>query len=198
MVLLNGSANRDERHFPDGDRFDIHREIGRHQSFGYGIHLCLGAALARLEGRVALDEVLQPIPRVGGRLRQGRAGPHVDRAGLGDAAGAHGVRRPHRFTIRRGAPHEHGRHDPGQHRRPHDRAAGHVREPRAQEVARRRPQGGPRGRHRPLGLPGREDQHLLRHVGHGGLAPGGVGLQPRHLHRAAARAASTCTSGCAT
>jgi cytochrome P450 len=62
MVLLNGSANRDERHFPDGDRFDIHREIGRHQSFGYGIHLCLGAALARLEGRVALDEVLNRFP----------------------------------------------------------------------------------------------------------------------------------------
>ena len=58
MVMLNGSANRDERHVPDGDRFDIHRDIGRHQAFGYGIHLCLGAALARLEGRVALDEVL--------------------------------------------------------------------------------------------------------------------------------------------
>ena len=62
MVLLNGSANRDERHFPDGDTFDIHREIGRHQAFGYGIHLCLGAALARLEGRVALDEVLTRFP----------------------------------------------------------------------------------------------------------------------------------------
>jgi cytochrome P450 len=62
MVLLNGSANRDERHFPDGDRFDIHREVGRHQAFGYGIHLCLGMALARLEGRVALDEVLQRFP----------------------------------------------------------------------------------------------------------------------------------------
>ena len=58
MVLLNGSGNRDERRFPEGDRFDIHREIGRHLSFGFGIHLCLGAALARLEGRVALDEVL--------------------------------------------------------------------------------------------------------------------------------------------
>jgi cytochrome P450 len=62
MVLLNGSANRDERHFPDGDSFDIHREIGRHQAFGYGIHLCLGMALARLEGRVALDEVLNRFP----------------------------------------------------------------------------------------------------------------------------------------
>jgi cytochrome P450 len=62
MVMLNGSANRDERHFPDGDRFDIHRDIGRHHAFGYGIHLCLGAALARLEGRVALDEVLTRFP----------------------------------------------------------------------------------------------------------------------------------------
>ena len=62
MVLLNGSANRDDRRFPDGDRFDIHREIGQHLSFGYGIHFCLGAALARLEGRVALDEVLRRFP----------------------------------------------------------------------------------------------------------------------------------------
>ena len=59
MVLLNGSANRDDRRFPDGDRFDVHREIGHHLSFGYGLHFCLGAALARLEGRVALDEVLK-------------------------------------------------------------------------------------------------------------------------------------------
>ena len=44
------------------DRFDIHRDIGRHLSFGFGIHLCLGAALARLEGRVALDEVLNRFP----------------------------------------------------------------------------------------------------------------------------------------
>lgn len=62
MLLLNGSANRDERRFPNGDTFDIRRQIGRHLSFGYGIHLCLGAALARLEGRVALDEVLQRFP----------------------------------------------------------------------------------------------------------------------------------------
>jgi cytochrome P450 len=62
MVLLNGSANRDERHFPDGDSFDIHRTIGHHLSFGYGLHFCLGAALARLEGRVALDEVLERFP----------------------------------------------------------------------------------------------------------------------------------------
>ena len=62
ILLLNASANRDERKFPDGDRFDIHRKIDHHLSFGYGIHFCLGAALARIEGRVALDEVLQRFP----------------------------------------------------------------------------------------------------------------------------------------
>lgn len=62
MLLLNGSANRDDRHFPDGDRFDIRRKLDHHLSFGYGLHFCLGAALARLEGRVALDEVLQRWP----------------------------------------------------------------------------------------------------------------------------------------
>jgi cytochrome P450 len=62
MVVLNGSANRDDRKFPDADRFDVRRDDGSHVSFGYGIHFCLGAALARLEGRVALDEVLQRFP----------------------------------------------------------------------------------------------------------------------------------------
>ena len=62
MLLLNGSANRDDREFADADRFNIHREAGHHVSFGYGIHFCLGAALARLEGRVALDEVLNRFP----------------------------------------------------------------------------------------------------------------------------------------
>ena len=62
MLFLVGSANRDDRQFPDGDRFDIHRNTGGHLTFGYGPHFCLGAALARLEGRVALDEVLQRFP----------------------------------------------------------------------------------------------------------------------------------------
>ncbi|HKY66499.1 MAG TPA: cytochrome P450 [Acidimicrobiales bacterium] len=62
VLLLNASGNRDERKFADGERFDIHRTIDHHLSFGYGIHFCLGAALARLEGRVALDEVLQRFP----------------------------------------------------------------------------------------------------------------------------------------
>ena len=56
------SANRDERQFEDADRFDIHRDLGQHVTFGYGVHFCLGAALARLEARIALDEVLNRFP----------------------------------------------------------------------------------------------------------------------------------------
>ena len=68
MLFLVGSANRDDRRFPDGDRFDIHREmqvnqrLRSHLSFGYGIHACPGAHLARVEGRVALEEVLKRFP----------------------------------------------------------------------------------------------------------------------------------------
>jgi cytochrome P450 len=62
MLLLNASGNRDERKFADPDRFDIRRRIDHHLAFGYGTHFCLGAALARLEGRVALDEVLKRFP----------------------------------------------------------------------------------------------------------------------------------------
>jgi len=62
ILLLTGAANRDERKFPDPDRLDIRRKIERHLSFGYGVHFCLGAALARLEGRIALDEVLDRFP----------------------------------------------------------------------------------------------------------------------------------------
>jgi cytochrome P450 len=61
MLLLNGSANRDEAQYPDADRFDIHRNP-RHLSFGHGLHFCLGSALARMEGRVALEEVLKRFP----------------------------------------------------------------------------------------------------------------------------------------
>lgn len=62
VLFLIGSANHDDRRFPDGDRFDIHREHIKHLSFGVGAHYCLGAALARLEGRVALEEILRRFP----------------------------------------------------------------------------------------------------------------------------------------
>ncbi|ETW22627.1 cytochrome P450 [Mycobacterium gastri] len=58
MLLLNGSANRDEKRFSEPDRYDIRRK-GGHLSFGQGLHFCLGSALARLEARVAFEEVLK-------------------------------------------------------------------------------------------------------------------------------------------
>ncbi len=62
LLLMLASANRDERRFDDPNRFDIHRNTGQLATFGYGAHFCLGAALARLEGRIALDEVLNRWP----------------------------------------------------------------------------------------------------------------------------------------
>jgi cytochrome P450 len=61
MLLLNASANRDEHQFPDPNRFDIHRRSS-HLSFGQGLHFCLGSALARMEARVAFEEVLKRWP----------------------------------------------------------------------------------------------------------------------------------------
>jgi cytochrome P450 len=73
VLLINGSASRDERFFPDADRFDIDRErkVGYNLNFGYGIHSCLGAALARMEGRMALETLLDLIPNY-----------EIDRSGL--------------------------------------------------------------------------------------------------------------------
>ena len=73
VILINGAASRDERFFPDADRFDIDRErkVGYNLNFGYGIHSCLGAALARMEGRMALETLLDLIPRY-----------DIDRSGL--------------------------------------------------------------------------------------------------------------------
>jgi cytochrome P450 len=62
-LMLIGAANRDHRQFPpDGDTFDINREVHAHLGFSVGAHYCLGSALARLEGRVALEEVLKRFP----------------------------------------------------------------------------------------------------------------------------------------
>ena len=62
VLLLTGSAGRDPRAYDDPDRFDVRRHIRNHVSFGYGIHFCLGAALARMEGRIALEETLARYP----------------------------------------------------------------------------------------------------------------------------------------
>jgi cytochrome P450 len=62
VLMIPASANHDDLRFPDGDTFDIHRRDGNSLTFGFGIHLCLGAALARMEGQVALDELLNRFP----------------------------------------------------------------------------------------------------------------------------------------
>jgi cytochrome P450 len=62
VLLLTGSAGRDERKYPDAHRFDVRRHFDHHVSFGYGVHFCLGAALARMEGRIGLEETLRRYP----------------------------------------------------------------------------------------------------------------------------------------
>ncbi len=65
MVLAwIGSANRDETQFPAAETFDIHRMPNRHIAFGHGIHFCLGAPLARLEGKIVLETMLERLPNM--------------------------------------------------------------------------------------------------------------------------------------
>ncbi|MEI7593349.1 MAG: cytochrome P450 [Actinomycetes bacterium] len=63
LLLLTGSAGRDERKYPGADTFDIFRSFDHHVSFGYGVHFCLGAALARMEGRIGIEETLKRYPK---------------------------------------------------------------------------------------------------------------------------------------
>jgi cytochrome P450 len=62
VILVTGAAQHDERVFEEPELFDIHREVERHVGFGFGAHLCVGAALARLETRVAFEELLARYP----------------------------------------------------------------------------------------------------------------------------------------
>ena len=97
VLPMIGSANRDPRHFPDPDRFDIARDTSRHLGFGHGPHACLGAPLARMEARIALSDFLQRIEQfelAGDERWEPRQALHV-----------HGPERlPIRFTTARVTP----------------------------------------------------------------------------------------------
>jgi cytochrome P450 len=76
MMMLIGAACRDHRQFPpDGDVFDIHRQPRQHLAFSVGTHFCLGSALARLEGRIALEEILRRFPEWDVDLERARLSP---------------------------------------------------------------------------------------------------------------------------
>ena len=76
LMFLIGAANRDHRHFaPDGDVFDIRRAPQPHPAFSVGTHFCLGSALARLEGRIALEEILKRFPEWEVDMSQARLSP---------------------------------------------------------------------------------------------------------------------------
>ena len=64
VMAMFGSANRDERQFPDPDRFDIDRDTRGHLAFGLGIHFCLGSSLAKLEARVGFEELFKRVSRL--------------------------------------------------------------------------------------------------------------------------------------
>ncbi len=62
VLLINGASGRDERQFADPDRYDVRRKIDLHLGFGHGRHFCIGASLARLESRIAIEELLKRFP----------------------------------------------------------------------------------------------------------------------------------------
>jgi cytochrome P450 len=64
IVLVMGSANRDERHYPDPDRFDVRRNPTDHLAFGNGVHYCVGAPLARLEAYAVIGALARRVSRI--------------------------------------------------------------------------------------------------------------------------------------
>jgi len=87
VLLLFGAANRDESHYPDASRFDVTRNPVDHLAFGNGIHHCLGAQLARLEGRIVLEELIRRVES-------------VEAAGEGERTGNPTVRGYRRLPVR--------------------------------------------------------------------------------------------------
>jgi cytochrome P450 len=76
MMMLIGGANRDPRQFgPDSEEFNIHRTPRQHLAFSVGTHFCLGSALARLEGRIAIEEILKRFPEWEVDLSNAKLGP---------------------------------------------------------------------------------------------------------------------------
>ena len=90
VFLLGGSANRDPEAFTDADTFDIDRDRTEAQNlgFGYGVHSCLGAALARMESAIALERLLDFMPRYEVTVGRLQAGGHAERRGLVPRPGA--------------------------------------------------------------------------------------------------------------
>ncbi|NJO81469.1 MAG: cytochrome P450 [Blastochloris sp.] len=75
LLLIYGSANRDDVVFPEAEQFQIQRPMNQHLAFGHGVHFCVGAALARLEGRIAFEVLCQRLPHV--QLVPGQALQHI-------------------------------------------------------------------------------------------------------------------------
>jgi cytochrome P450 len=76
LALLIGAANRDERKYPDPDRFDMFREQRQHVGFGFGVHVCLGMHLARMESRIAITTLLDRLGPI--RLDPEAEPPHIE------------------------------------------------------------------------------------------------------------------------
>jgi cytochrome P450 len=93
LSVTVGSANRDERHYPDPDRFDLYRKNDDHLAFGFGAHFCAGSHLALLEARTALNALLDRLPNL-----------HLDSAQECDVVGL-AFRSPNRLPVRFDARH---------------------------------------------------------------------------------------------